>query len=413
MRGSRVRQHDHRARVGSIPACAGEPGELDAQHLFRRVHPRVCGGAISAWPREKVKTGPSPRVRGSLSHGGPALSIRGSIPACAGEPCSGTLPLASSRVHPRVCGGARCTPPYGEPCPGPSPRVRGSHSSTRVAAGGGGSIPACAGEPGRGGLGPFSLRVHPRVCGGACATSSSSSRTRGPSPRVRGSPEPMDRGSRIARVHPRVCGGARRSASVVMRLGGPSPRVRGSRLPDDRGAGHRRSIPACAGEPRSDTQSMNLPGVHPRVCGGAHCARPAQARAVGPSPRVRGSPSRYLKASAHPGSIPACAGEPPPPVPPTGVPPGPSPRVRGSPDDGAHLVGRLRSIPACAGEPSAPGYGSFRLRVHPRVCGGAAVRAMTISPMGGPSPRVRGSRIRGLQEGVRLGSIPACAGEPC
>ena len=53
--------------------------------------------------------GLSPRVRGNLFRGLGLVLPDGSIPACAGEPGNTFLPLSSTRVYPRVCGGTiRC-----------------------------------------------------------------------------------------------------------------------------------------------------------------------------------------------------------------------------------------------------------------------------------------------------------------
>ena len=96
------------------------------------------------------------------------------------------------------------------------------------------------------------------------------------------------------------------------------------------------------------------------------------------------------------------------------LPKGPSPRVRGSRRHRPAAPQGLGSIPACAGEPRNRRRPTVRLRVHPRVCGGAAFEANSFGRgcMAGPSPRVRGSRGRGARAHTREGSIPACAGEP-
>ena len=51
-----------------------------------RVYPRVCGGTLAKALPSRRNKGLSPRVRGNLgkSYGTPAGG--GSIPACAGEP---------------------------------------------------------------------------------------------------------------------------------------------------------------------------------------------------------------------------------------------------------------------------------------------------------------------------------------
>ena len=50
--------------------------------------------------------------------------------------------------------------------------------------------------------------------------------------------------------------------------------------------------------------------------------------------------------------------------------------------------------------------------VYPRVCGGAIVTTRAELHAEGLSPRVRGSQLEIGFVQIRLGSIPACAGEP-
>ena len=169
---------------GSIPACAGEP-QASAQSGVRisGLSPRVRGNQHLRYPVgwQCNGKGLSPRVRGNPSEtawpckpsfrvyprvcGGTrgfqnACSIfeGGSIPACAGEPGSNLAACLRARVYPRVCGGTRVAP------------------STR------------AGEPSRGCI-DFPPGVYPRVCGGTSGVALS-----------------MCRPSSI-RVYPRVCGG--------------------------------------------------------------------------------------------------------------------------------------------------------------------------------------------------------------
>ena len=129
-----------------------------------------------------------------------------------------------------------------------SPRVRGSRAADAVGRCQPGSIPACAGKPSRPPTRNPAGRVHPRVCGEALGEIAEASDCQGPSPRVRGSP----------------------TASALQC---PCPG----------------SIPACAGKPAAQARAVNLPAVHPRVCGEAPGRIPARAASTGPSPRVRGS----------------------------------------------------------------------------------------------------------------------------
>ena len=168
-----------------------------------------------------------------------------------------------------------------------------------------------------------------------------------------------------------MCGGTARALASRARPTGLSPRVRGNppvRLP---AATNRGSIPACAGEP-AKTIDLNLGTmVYPRVCGGTLACGDDKTRHSGLSPRVRGN-QRW-----RPGQ--------------------PSSR---------------RSIPACAGEPGPPPWFCWAGWVYPRVCGGTAVGILAVAGGSGLSPRVRGNPAGSPGYARRLGSIPACAGEP-
>ena len=205
-----------------------------------------------------------------------------------------------------------------------------------------GSIPACAGEPSRWRTTVRlpSLRVYPRVCGGA-----STSYEILPSSRCE--------------VYPRVCGGARSTPSVMVKWHqGLSPRVRGSLAFTVAPliAAMAGSIPACAGEPTSLRSAVSATRVYPRVCGGAISRTCMGHSSRGLSPRVRGS----LDALKLP-----------------------------------RVTSESRSIPACAGEPSdSTGASPCSLqRVYPRVCGGATLKTKVALSVNckGLSPRVRGS----------------------
>ena len=211
----------------SIPACAGEPNEVDARKGNATVYPRVCGGTMCSCTPPPTGCGLSPRVRGNRMRSMPEREMLWSIPACAGEPAASSSVPTLAQVYPRVCGGTGSIQFGTDIGTGLSPRVRGNRfrldSKHRWA----GSIPACAGEP--------DMSDRPR-CG--------------------------------ARVYPRVCGGTGACISNLWETMGLSPRVRGNLhrpphpLPTDR------SIPACAGEPYWRRLDIEAQAVYPRVCGG-------------------------------------------------------------------------------------------------------------------------------------------------
>ena len=80
---------------GSIPACAGEPLPWGRGTICSRVYPRVCGGTLPLFVTVAQGVGLSPRVRGNRCCSPVFHNWKGSIPACAGEPGQrpGDLPL--------------------------------------------------------------------------------------------------------------------------------------------------------------------------------------------------------------------------------------------------------------------------------------------------------------------------------
>ena len=392
MRGNRAAIKIAIDGVGSIPACAGEPNAESAS--------QTCGG-------HHLEAGLSPRVRGNRCRAEQCDRNPGSIPACAGEP-SGRAFNPSACLSPRVRGNpsSQRARPHEQ---GLSPRVRGNHAVSEAFGKAIGSIPACAGEPE---CKPSPLQqswVYPRVCGGTI-----------PGLDLDGA----------GGVYPRVCGGTSRPPSPIRVLTGLSPRVRGNPKtnnrtryaygsipacagePERQALGLQGSIPACAGEPCRERIATLIVAVYPRVCGGTRLILSVLRPIWGLSPRVRGNLSQNLTAADDTGSIPACAGEPRGSAVVRHVPrvyprvcggtaartslrpmtPGLSPRVRGNHGDRAVV----RHVP----------------RVYPRVCGGTAAGRDPAGQDVGLSPRVRGNLLGIDSQIPRLGSIPACAGEP-
>ena len=126
VRGSRTMDPMGAKMWRSIPACAGEPSEIGYFEGAGKVHPRMCGGATHPIHILSKRNGPSPHVRGSPKRLQAACPGGGSIPACAGEPDIRWAKFSKKKVHPRMCGGAPAGPGSGFPCSGPSPHVRGS-----------------------------------------------------------------------------------------------------------------------------------------------------------------------------------------------------------------------------------------------------------------------------------------------
>ncbi len=166
VRGNPVEDVGGLAAGRSIPACAGEPGGAEDLASGERVYPRVCGGTDQQRGLYMPPNGLSPRVRGNLPLGEMMKPKIGSIPACAGEPIVRRLARGGHRVYPRVCGGTPGLAVLEPTTRGLSPRVRGNRQTIPVINGSRRSIPACAGEPATVRALPSPKRVYPRVCGG-------------------------------------------------------------------------------------------------------------------------------------------------------------------------------------------------------------------------------------------------------
>ena len=89
-----------------------------------------------------------------------------------------------------------------------------------------------------------------------------------------------------------------------------------------------------------------------------------------------------------------------------------SPRMRGNRHHRTRRLLRVGSIPAYAGEPPPMSAKPSLIRVYPRVCGGTTASSENISFVGGLSPRMRGNRRADGEYRQRARSIPAYAGEP-
>ena len=89
-----------------------------------------------------------------------------------------------------------------------------------------------------------------------------------------------------------------------------------------------------------------------------------------------------------------------------------SPRVRGNLVQANAAHKRDGPIPACAGQPLNPSGLSLGFWAYPRVCGATKRTYGYFSSRRGLSPRVRGNLVPLGSQRLRLGPIPACAGQP-
>ena len=252
-----------------IPACAGNSRPPRREVDPTPVHPRVCGELCLEARRRLLRSGSSPRVRGTL--------------------VAETAQINAAAVHPRVCGELEKSCALWARMTGSSPRVRGTPRGGVGPRQARRFIPACAGnsesEPGRSAVAP----VHPRVCGELPAPD----RRRDPAgrfiPACAGNSRPGWRDGPASSVHPRVCGELGAGFVGCGLPAGSSPRVRGTRCAVDRERSGGRFIPACAGNSSRMRPTHCGRPVHPRVCGELWLDARAGAESAGSSPRVRGT----------------------------------------------------------------------------------------------------------------------------
>ena len=129
-----------------IPACAGNARRRAAHTASRPVHPRVCGERFPISRRQCRPRGSSPRVRGTLRNDDANPGLLRFIPACAGNAGYRVFRFATLGVHPRVCGERRCSSSTSRRSVGSSPRVRGTRSGVMFSGLVVRFIPACAGN---------------------------------------------------------------------------------------------------------------------------------------------------------------------------------------------------------------------------------------------------------------------------
>ena len=233
-------------------------------------------------------------------------------------------------------------------------------------------------------------------------------------------------------VYPRACGGTTAEAVRGLSVRGLSPRMRGNLRRGVVASAWVGSIPAHAGEPEVDRFQGVDGRVYPRACGGTpgHVSR--QFRCVGLSPRMRGNQHQARPTSSPTGSIPAHAGEPSFRPSSTTTPrvypracggtvsqneaknrrQGLSPRMRGNHGVRSRVELRVGSIPAHAGEPHPRPWPAPWIWVYPRACGGTWALKGLSRKSWGLSPRMRGNRVVKAHAEDIKGSIPAHAGEP-
>ena len=174
-----------------------------------------------------------------------------------------------------------------------------------------------------------------------------------------------------AKVYPRACGGTSCTACHRTSELGLSPRLRGNRFRTALSVSRYGSIPALAGEPHVSRLHSAPFSVYPRACGGTSSMCLFISLQSGLSPRLRGN---FLPTLS--------------------------------------IITAVRSIPALAGEPTRELLERLETAVYPRACGGTKCDGAEVRLVAGLSPRLRGNHYYIHKYALRIGSIPALAGEP-
>ena len=212
--------------MGIIPAYAGSTPPPARHYKTFRDHPRVCGEHSVVEPWVMGEQGSSPRMRGARGAGPPHRVRGGIIPAYAGSTPT-TWPWATRwRDHPRVCGEHSATLLPMLLIVGSSPRMRGAPSTLLRGSAALGIIPAYAGSTDTLVFAQKPLGDHPRVCG--------------------------EHFSHIWTNHFNT---------------GSSPRMRGALFLSAHGRYASGIIPAYAGSTTHCTPRCQIARDHPRVCG--------------------------------------------------------------------------------------------------------------------------------------------------
>ena len=330
VRGIRAEPCAYSTDDGSIPACTGNPRASRRCSGPRRVYPRVYGESDAGKPKSVLEQGLSPRVRGIRRYIPEPGAGPGSIPACTGNPAASPACRSRKAVYPRVYGESEISAVYDWHYTGLSPRVRGIQPVLEEDHTGGGSIPACTGNPLRDASADEVFAVYPRVYGESFDAQSVQVSARGLSPRVRGirlhwgcyllrrgsipactgNPSCQGQCRRYCWVYPRVYGESAGVSGDVFAETGLSPRVRG--IPSTRRHNGKdcRSIPACTGNPPRRGARAGSLRVYPRVYGESAHVRMRRTSQTGLSPRVRGIRAEMERSASDGRSIPACTGNP-------------------------------------------------------------------------------------------------------
>ena len=189
-----------------IPALAGNTQDPRRVRTSERDHPRSRGEYAMQDGQVRESSGSSPLSRGIRGWGAPGLGGGGIIPALAGNTVTDARPHRASRDHPRSRGEYFAAVQSGGTVEGSSPLSRGIRFRARHALPPRGIIPALAGNTGRAGSRSSAGRDHPRSRGEYDAAKVVGIGGNGSSPLSRGIHTQARRGLRHHGIIPALAG---------------------------------------------------------------------------------------------------------------------------------------------------------------------------------------------------------------
>ena len=172
-------------RVIPAPAGIGRVVQFDGRPSPG--YPRACGDRSNIVLRSAVKSGLSPRLRGSEPTMTLGEILDRVIPAPAGIGRLSAAIAVAMTGYPRACGDRTSSHSSSSPTCGLSPRLRGSGGGARQPVGAGRVIPAPAGIGPPRSTAPTSMPGYPRACGDRYGRPPELGTVTGLSPRLRGS----------------------------------------------------------------------------------------------------------------------------------------------------------------------------------------------------------------------------------
>ena len=195
-RGNHGFHHPCLPALGSIPARARQPCRYQCRHHRRWVYPRSRGATSFQRFWNTSSSGLSPLARGNPVDGCRVAAQRGSIPARAGQPRWRSCAGRPAGVYPRSRGATPRRFSKRLRLGGLSPLARGNPAGRRPDPGGGGSIPARAGQPSASTPHRPWRGVYPRSRGATHLCGSWGRPCTGLSPLARGNPQHRERARR-------------------------------------------------------------------------------------------------------------------------------------------------------------------------------------------------------------------------